>query len=327
MRSGSSPTAKLLAALLLLLAAACATAPPERPFSFAVMGDAPYTPGEEVQFDRMLTSLDREPLAFIVHVGDIKGGAPCTDELYLKRRAQFDRSAHPFFYTPGDNEWTDCRGIPAGPHDPIERLQRLRQVFFDGEGSLGRTHMAAESQRECAVPAPAACGCMAYPENRAWIVPPVRFVTLDVAGSDNNEGYDAANDREAHCRNAANHAWLERWVAASAEPEVRALVVMVQANPWFIIRTPGVFDGFLADLRDAAARLHKPVLLVHGDTHVYRADRPFVDAFGEPVPWLARLETYGSPFVGWVRVTVDPSTPELFTFEPNLFAIVPRRLP
>jgi len=28
-----------------------------------------------------------------------------------------------------------------------------------------------------------------------------------------------------------------------------------------------------------------------------------------------------------VRVTVDPATPELFTFEPNLFAIVPRRLP
>jgi hypothetical protein len=328
MRSGSSPTARLLAALLCMLAAACATpAHTPRAFSFAVMGDTPYTAGEEAQFEHMLASLDREPLAFIVHVGDIKGGAPCTDELFLKRRAQFDRSAHPFFYTPGDNEWTDCRGMPGGPRDPIERLQRLRHVFFEGEGSLGRTSMAAESQRECAAPASSECGCMAYPENRAWSVPPVRFVTLNVAGSDNNDGYDAANDREAHCRNAANRAWLERWIDASTAPEVRALVVMVQANPWFIIRTAGVFDGFLAQLREAAARLHKPVLLVHGDTHVYRADRPFVDAFGEPLPWLSRLETYGSPFVGWVRVTADPETPELFTFEPNLFAVVPRRVP
>ena len=39
---------------------------------------------------------------------------------------------------------------------------------------------------------------------------------------------------------------------------------------------------------------------------------------------LTRLETYGSPFVGWVKVTVDPAKSDLFSFEPTLFAGVPR---
>ena len=307
------------------LAGGCATHPPPQGFTFAVMGDTPYSPAEEQRFEAMLASLEREPLAFVVHVGDIKGGEPCSDELYLRRRAQFDRSAHPFFYTPGDNEWTDCRGMKRGPRDPIERLARLREIFFADDQSLGRRRLSADSQRAC-VPSPAECGCNAHPENRAWTIAPVRFATLNLSGTDNNQGHDAANDREARCRNEANRQWLDRAVAASASPDVRALVVMVQANPWWILRTPHVFDGFIAQMKAAAARLRKPLLFVHGDTHMYRVDMPFEDDTGTPIANLTRLETYGSPFVGWVRVTVDPSKSDLFTFEPTLFAVVPRSL-
>jgi hypothetical protein len=175
------------------------------------------------------------------------------------------------------------------------------------------------------VPSPAECGCNAQPENRAWSIAPVHFVTLNLPGGDNNQGYDAANDREARCRNEANRQWLEAAVQASMAPHVRALVVMVQANPWWIIRTPHVFDGFLAQMKDAATRLRKPLLFVHGDTHQFRVDNPFTDDVGNPIPNITRLETWGSPFVGWVRVTVDPSKSDLFSFEETLFAIVPRR--
>jgi hypothetical protein len=291
------------------------------------MGDTPYTSAEEKRFEAMLASLDREPLAFVVHVGDIKGGQPCTDAILLARRAQFDRSAHPFFYTPGDNEWTDCRGMPGGSRDPIERLAKLREVFFADDLSLGQRRIAAQSQRTCAAPSAPECGCNAQPENRMWRVSVVQFVTLNVSGSDNNQGWDAANDREARCRNEANRQWLEHAVEAALAPGTRALVVMVQANPWWILRTPHVFDPFLASIRAAAARLHKPLLFVHGDTHMYRVDAPFTDSLGQPLPNVTRLETYGSPFVGWVRVTVDPSKSDLFSFEPTLFAVVPRALP
>src|SRR5829696_1290160 len=97
------------AVLAAMLASGCALRPegPER-FSFVVMGDVPYSEEEEPLFEAMLRELDREELAFVVHVGDFKGPEACTDALFEKRRAQFDASRHPFVFVPGDNEWADC---------------------------------------------------------------------------------------------------------------------------------------------------------------------------------------------------------------------------
>jgi hypothetical protein len=40
---------------------------------------------------------------------------------------------------------------------------------------------------------------------------------------------------------------------------------------------------------------------------------------------ITRVETFGSPFVGWVQVTVDPADPKLFSFKPHLHAFVTAR--
>ena len=52
----------------------------------------------------------------------------------------------------------------------------------------------------------------------------------------------------------------------------------------------------------------------NGDTHIYRVDNP--------LGGITRLETYGSPFVGWVKVDVDSTRPNPFTFEPRLESVV-----
>ncbi len=300
--------AKAGAALLALLLCGCAArAMPPGAFAFGVMGDTPYGEAEEAAFAAMLEQAGREDLAFVVHVGDFKGGGACSDALYARRRAQFDASAHPLVYTPGDNEWVDC---PRA--DPLERLARLRAEFFTAPGPLGRRPLAAQAQDACLAPPAAGCGCGALPENRAWRVAGVQFVTLHVTGSDNNTGRDARNDLEARCRDEANKRWLSQ--AAAAE-DTRALVVVLHANPW---RTTGrTFDGLLAQLEQAGRRPSRPVLLVHGDTHTYRVDYPFAN--------VTRLETYGSPFVGWVKVTVDPASARVFAFESKpLRLVLPR---
>ena len=303
--------------LVALLLAGCAARPPSgEAFVFGVMGDTPYNDREEAHFVKMLERMDGEPLAFIVHVGDIKGGgkSPCTDALFAKRRAQFDRSKHAIVYTPGDNEWTDCRRKGNGAMDPLERLAKLREVFFADRWSLGMERIETRVQDDRVAP------CGAYPENRAWVRGRIRFATLNIPGSDNNVGFDKASDDEAACRNEANRRWLERAVEESRDSSTRALVVAIQANPWDTKKP--VFKAFLAQLEGAARRLAKPVLFVHGDTHTYRVDAPFSDA-GGPIMNLTRLETYGSPFVGWVKVTVDPERPDVFTFEPKTEAFVP----
>jgi hypothetical protein len=306
------------AALLALALAGCASRPAsDGAFSFAVMGDLPYSEAEEAQFVRMLADLDAEPLAFIAHVGDIRGGdEPCGDALYLRRRAQFDASRHAFVFTPGDNEWSDCPGERG--EASLGRLARLREVFFSSDGTLGRRVLPQRAQRACLEPPVEGCGCGALPENRAWSVGRVAFATVNVSGSLNNVGRGAATDREARCRDAANARWISAAVRDALEKDAAALVILTQANPWW---TSGrEFDAFLASMREAAKAFGRPVLLVHGDTHFFRADRPFRDGRGEMVPNLQRLETWGSPFVGWVEVRVDTSRPEPFTFTPRLHA-------
>jgi hypothetical protein len=318
MRSLAAAAGLALAAVL----AGCALQPSAPgSFHFGVMGDTPYSAGEERAFVAMIARMDAEPLLFSIHVGDIKAGsrAPCTDAVYFARKADFDRSAHPVILTPGDNDWTDCRRKSNGAMDPVERLARMREIFFSDAWSLGRTKLATRAQAQCISPAIPACGCAAHPENRSWIHSGVVFATINVPGSNDNEGYDARDDLEARCRGEANRRWLEE--AARGAQEARALVIALQADPW-ATKTP-VYAPLLRQVEDIARRLAKPVLFVHGDTHVYRVDAPFVDAHGASIENLTRLETYGSPFVGWVDVTVDPGDPRLFRFEPHLYAIVP----
>ena len=219
---------------------------------------------------------------------------------------QFEQSAHPLVYTPGDNEWTDCRDPANGAYDPLERLARLRAVFFGDAFSMGQRRIKTEIQS-------------GFPENLLWEHAHVVFVTLHVVGSNNNRGYGAAGDQDADRRDAANLAWLE--AAGERARGARALVVIAQANLWW--SREATHRRYREALAALAQSLHRPVLFVHGDSHIYRVDTPFVDARGTPVSNPTRLETYGSPFVGWVKVDVDVSRPDVFSFEPRMQALVP----
>jgi hypothetical protein len=123
-----------LTLLLPLLAAPAAGAVPR--FEVGLIGDAPYSADEVASVERLHAALDHERLAFVAHDGDIKGGSsPCTDELFLAERERFRRSLNPLVYIPGDNEWTDCHRTGG---DPLERLRRLRELFFqEHESSAG----------------------------------------------------------------------------------------------------------------------------------------------------------------------------------------------
>lgn len=48
------------------------------------------------------------------------------------------------------------------------------------------------------------------------------------------------------------------------------------------------------------------MLLVHGDTHRYRVDRPLRDpSNGAPLATFTRVGVFGSPEMNWVRVRVS----------------------
>ncbi len=54
--------------------------------------------------------------------------------------------------------------------------------------------------------------------------------------------------------------------------------------------------------------LDKPVAFLHGDLHRFRIDHPLFSAkTNRRFENFIRVETYGSPDIHWVRVTVDPA--------------------
>lgn len=295
--------ARVTALLLAVLAAGPALAADT--FTFAVMGDMPYKlPDEYARFDKVIARVNQARPAFTVHVGDIKsGGLPCTDENLDSVKRQFGTIDGALIYTPGDNEWTDCHRKGG---KPLERLAKVRATFFPAGASLGKAPLAVERQ---AAP---------FVENARWTRSGVVFATLHAIGSNNNLGIDLGTATEFFERNAANVAWIRDAFTAAKAANAKAVVLFQQANPRFDqepdFRTG--FNGMLDALERETKAFGKPVLLVHGDTHTFRVDKPMRVWGGGMVENLTRLETFGETDFHAVEVLVDPDHPEVFAFRP-----------
>lgn len=303
----------------MLWVAGCASPPPEPllpaakgAFTFALIGDTPYNAVEASALDAMIREMNEQDLAFVIHVGDITGGnGPCTDEWFQARKRQFEESLHPFIIVPGDNDWVDCH---RSGFDPIERLNRFRELFESGDTSLGVQIIPLERQSDGG-----AAQFREYREHMRWVAAGVLFVGLNVQGSNNNLGRTAAMDAEYRRRMDAVLAWLDDSVELASKRGLAGMVIFTQADPDFegeFKRKPGAPDGF-AEFRKAllaaALKFGKPMLFVDGDTHLYRLDRPLRDpATGKPLDSFTRVIVFGSPFTRWVRAGIDPSSPQLF---------------
>ena len=293
----------LLAAAAALCAAVSAGA---ADFTFAAFGDTPYTRDEEERFPDFIAEMKREALAFVVHVGDFKSARTrCSDELYLQRREWFGLSRHPFVFVPGDNEWTDCRRYTSGSYDPLERLGKLRELFFNGGESLGqrRVRLARQSRD--------------YPEHARWRHGDVLFVTLNVPGGANNARHDPV---EFQSRSQAVERWLKESFRTAREEKLPAIAILMHANPW--ASPTGRYFGYrglLAALDAEIRGFRGQVLLVHGDTHRYRSDRPAVHPDGGTPPVnFTRVEVFGYPTMNWVRIRVSDEAGRIrFTVTPG----------
>ena len=304
---------------LAAVAAALQPAVAAEPFRFGVLGDIPYNRFERQHLPRLLAEMDAEGLRVVVHDGDLKnGGERCDDALYADRLALFEASHTPFVFVPGDNDWTDCHRNNNGGYDPVERLARLREVFFARPGqTLGRYPLAVDSQA-----GDAAFG--AYREHLRWQIGPVLFVTLNVPGGGSNIGRPAQPNPEFVERSAALRAWISAAFSRARARKLEGVVLILQANPdleaFSAGRASRGYRELLGQLLAESKGFAGEVLLVHGDSHVHRFDQPLRDpTSGRLQANFTRLETWGSPFMGWVKVDVTPGEKPLFRVTPRIY--------
>ena len=283
-------------------------------FTFALIGDMPYGAEGDAKFPNVIADINADDqLSFVVHDGDFKNGSSlCSDEVFFTRLDLFNQFEQPFVYIPGDNEWTDCHRENNGSYDPLERLAFLRTVFFPTNQSLGLQTMTL--LRQSVDPQ-----FSLYRENVRWVERNVMFVGLHVVGSNNNFGRTPTADAEYAARNAANLAWLNDSFARAAARGNRAVMVILQANPNFQLPATdparGGFNDTLAALQAATIAFAGPVVLVHGDSHYFRIDKPMIGtASGRRVENFTRVETFGELDNHWLHVTVKLNDPNVFEF-------------
>ena len=313
------------------------------PFQFALIGDTRYNDEGDTHFGPMRDEINRDAkLQWVLHVGDILGGTPCSDELHVERLASFQDFELPLVYTPGDNEWADCHYSFLGSYYPLERLAKVRETFFSVPGlTLGSHPMLVETQAYQP-------GFQQYVENVRWVRSGVVFVTVHMIGSDNglapwnrnfgNGVFDpndtVANPRpdriaEVNERISAALSWIDQAFALAERIDSPGVFILSHANPGFVTRFetaptgPGFID-WVSAIRKHAVNFERPVVLAHGDTHSARVDKPLtaptvpVDP-PAPNPALVenftRVETFGFPDTHWIRVSVDPNSDGVFTFE------------
>ena len=206
---------------------------PEEPdpgtFAVAFLGDAPYYVWEDIRFRRLLRQLNASELAAVVSVGDIFW-RPCSDEMYFKHLEYFDSVRHPVIYTPGDNEWADCHEPRVGGYEPLDRLAKIREVFFaDPARSLGDGKMELASQG-------ASPPFEEYVENARWEQQGIVFATVHLVGSRNAlepfPGRTAADDEESTRRTAAAAAWVRAAFARARETAAPAVARCPGRRAW-----------------------------------------------------------------------------------------------
>ena len=302
-------------------------------FSFGMWGDMPYAKaGDAPKMPAILNSINRTAMDFSVYMGDIKdGSSKCTDDVYTSALAMFNSMTKPLVYVVGDNEWTDCHRLNNGGYDGLERLNHIRQVMFTDKMSHGQKKISLQDQGD-------ASGL--YKENKRFEHKGVVFTTFNIPGSNNNKILDdkdctkksartlaqcEQSNAEYVARDAANIQWLSASFEAAKAAKARGLVLAFQGDPGFDLpeteeldesKAPAV-SGYQAFLKQVVLETEKfdgQVLLVHGDTHFFKVDKPLYSPT-RILPNLTRLQTFGSPNMHWVKVNVDPKRPGLFDVE------------
>lgn len=343
-------TVPFVASSIISLATARENESENAPYEIGLWGDLPYSDLQATTgVPNLIADMNAQNLAFTAHDGDLKAGngtpgsvtpTTCSDALYTQGLSYFNALKAPAIFTPGDNDWTDCDRPSNGGFSSRERLDHERQVFFRTNFSLGQRKLvqAVQTAPLCL----GANGTVPCVENRRWTVGQVTYATLNIQGSCNNLCDTDPDPKEYAARNAADIAWMQQTFQVAKAHNSAAVMFISQADPGWdqsdptraplrdpktLAQTDGQPDGFqefLLALRNEVIAFRKPVAYVHGDSHYFRIDKPFLDAQGRRIENFTRVETFGNNQangindVQWLKVTVNPRSREVFSYQPQI---------
>jgi hypothetical protein len=290
-------------ALALTAAPALALAQPV-PFSFGAIGHVFRAAADDGVMRKAIIESDADNLAFVVINGVKAADEPCSDTLYDQRLALLSQAKNGVVLSLAGSDWVDCKrgnGRPAA----MERLTRIRDVYFQDEMSFGATRLPLSRQSTLSK-------FRSYAENARWEVGNIVFATVNLPAPNNHYVTDAGRNGEFEDRLIANRYWLQRTFTFAQREKRDGIVLFCDGNPAVLsgrtgIRTPdGTRDGFVEVRRQIAAlagTYNGKVLVVHGSA---RLPAP------KNIRWRGNLGELALP-AGWLKVNVKPDDEKLFS--------------
>src|SRR5450830_187085 len=294
-----------LAGSALILVAGLVLAPAtlaQDSFQFGVIGHSfGANPDEEI-LRKALADSDADNLAFVVVNGIKANNEPCSDALYSARRDLIKQAENGVIVSLAASDWVGCRNRNVSV--AIERLNRLRDLFFADEFSFGGTRLPL--LRQSITPK-----FRSFAENARWEFGNVLFATINIPSSNNHFVQDSGRNSEFEDRLIANRDWLQRLFSQASQKKLDGIVLFSDGNPLaqpsqrpFLLR--GQRDGY-AEMRQRittlAATFRGKVLVVHGEN--------LKDESNEHIVWRRNLGNLGVAS-GWSKLVVDSKVPALF---------------
>lgn len=259
----------------------------------------------------------------IVHAGGIKGDTEsCGDTLLNARLQVLDDSPTPLLYVPGETDWAECQKPSNGKFDAVERLNRLRELFFPLDTTLGRRTLPVVRQSDQAL-------FRSYRENVRLVTGGVMLVGLNLPGDNNHYRIEGGRNSEFEDRREANRQWLTRAFSLAEQRDLPGIVVIAHADPlfgngWEKRGKPSLLDAFVRhgardgylefkrQLRDLSSKFSGQVLLVHASDNGFSVDKPLRDTSGKIVANFTRVALpIGAPS-RWTELTITPGTRSVF---------------
>ena len=299
------PAIAIHAAMRVALAALCSLLPATaiaKPGDINIAIISHVLKSDDSLLREALQATDAERFAFVLVNGLKLASEPCSDELYLQRKALLDNARNKVMVSLAASDWTACM-TAQNQSAAIERLNRLRELYFDNETATGTDKLQPLNQSVSAK-------FPNYVENLRWQLRGIQFATVNLPANNNHYLTEAGRNSEFEDRQIATNDWLKRIVSAATRNKLTTIVLFCDANPFAAADPERLFsnrskqDGFRETRRKLialAATFRGKILLVHAQASA-AGSKPAAITWQKNIGTLATGQGSAS---AWTKLTLN----------------------
>ncbi len=276
--------------------------------SFGIITPALLPPPYELALRETIAQSNQSKLTFVVANGIKAGTEACSDSLYQRRKSLLNSAQNSLIVSIASSDWAGCKNTQGKPSE-IGRLNRLRELFFADDTSMGVNNITLARQSDIAK-------FRDYPENARWEANNILFATIHLPSDNNHYLPEAGRNSEFEDRAIANRDWLARLFIIAKRKKMAGIVLFSDGNPLLvptrskINSLKGRRDGFIEvrqQMNELTRKFSGKVLLIHRQSQAKPKG-------STDITWQGKVGTVDLNS-GWIKLTAAKGSSALFSID------------